>query len=58
MRYLQDIGIGLEEPTVLVVAELLKAPTMGEFAREGFVDGWKACGYAFPTHHVHTISYV
>ncbi|KAH0602825.1 uncharacterized protein H6S33_008475 [Morchella sextelata] len=44
MRYLQDIGIGLEEPTVLVVAELLKAPTMGEFAREGFVDGWKACG--------------
>lgn len=45
MRYLQDIGIGLEEPTVLVVAELLQAPTMGEFSRDGFVEGWKACGY-------------
>lgn len=45
MRYLQDIDIGLEEPTILVIAELLQAPTMGEFAREGFVDGWKTSGY-------------
>lgn len=45
MKYLQDIDIGLEEPTILVIAELLQAPTMGEFAREGFVDGWKASGY-------------
>lgn len=45
MKYLQDIDIGLEEPTILVIAELLQAPTMGEFAREGFVDGWKVSGY-------------
>ncbi|KAL0636912.1 Scaffold-type E3 ligase [Maublancomyces gigas] len=44
MKYLQDIDIGLEEPTILVIAELLQAPTMGEFAREGFVDGWKTSG--------------
>lgn len=44
MRFLQEIDVGLEEPTVLVVAELLKAPTMGEFSREGFVAGWLSLG--------------
>lgn len=48
MAYLQSINVGLEEPTVIVIAELLKAPTMGEFAREGFVDGWKALQYTTP----------
>jgi len=42
MRYLQALDVGLEEPTVLAVAELLKAPTMGEFSREGFIEGWKS----------------
>ncbi|CUS14429.1 unnamed protein product [Tuber aestivum] len=42
MKFLPAIGVGLEEETVLVLAEALRAPTMGEFAREGFVEGWKA----------------
>jgi len=44
MRFLQAIDVGLEEPTVMLVAELLKAPTMGEFSREGFVAGWLSLG--------------
>lgn len=44
MKYLQAIDVGLEEPTVLVIAELCKAPTMGEFARDGFVEGWMSQG--------------
>lgn len=44
MRFLQAIDVGLEEPTVMLVAELLKAPTMGEFTREGFVAGWLSLG--------------
>jgi len=46
MKFLQSIDVGLEEPTVLVIAELLKAPTMGEFSREGFVAGWQSLKYA------------
>jgi DCN1-like protein 1/2 len=46
IRFLQSIDVGLEEPTVLVIAERLKAPTMGEFSREGFVAGWQSLGYS------------
>lgn len=45
MKYLQAINVNLEEPAVLVIAELLKAPSVGEFSRQGFVDGWKEQGY-------------
>ncbi|KAF8538118.1 Cullin binding-domain-containing protein [Trichophaea hybrida] len=44
MSFLQTIDVGLEEPTVLVIAELLKAPTMGEFSRDGFSAGWTSIG--------------
>ena len=40
MRYLQDLGVKLDEPTVLTILTELKAPTMGEFTRDGFIDGW------------------
>ena len=40
MRYLQDLGVKLDEPVLLAVLAELNAPTMGEFTREGFVDGW------------------
>jgi DCN1-like protein 1/2 len=42
MRYLQSLDIGLEEPTVLALSELLRAPTMGEFSRAGFLEGWSS----------------
>ncbi|KAL7271441.1 Scaffold-type E3 ligase [Rhizina undulata] len=44
MKFLQSIDIGLEEVTVLAIAELLSAPTMGEFSREGFLKGWTTLG--------------
>ncbi len=40
MRYLGDLGVKLDEAAVLAVLTELDAPTMGEFTREGFVNGW------------------
>ena len=48
MEFLQAIAVSLEEATVLVIAELCSAPTMGEFAREGFVTGWQNIGFDSP----------
>lgn len=42
MRYLGDINVELDEVTCLAIAELLKSPTMGEFTREGFLNGWRS----------------
>ncbi|EEA28634.1 Scaffold-type E3 ligase [Talaromyces marneffei ATCC 18224] len=44
MRFLEAIEIRLDEVACLGIAELLKSPTMGEFTRTGFVDGWKSVG--------------
>ncbi|KAF8425181.1 Cullin binding-domain-containing protein [Tirmania nivea] len=44
MSYIQALGMDLEEPAVLVLCEALKAPTMGEFSRNEFVEGWKNMG--------------
>lgn len=40
MKYLQDLGVKLDEVVVLAVLTELEAPTMGEFTRDGFIDGW------------------
>ncbi|KAL6721724.1 Scaffold-type E3 ligase [Lecanora helva] len=40
MKYLGDLGVKLDEVAVLAVLTELGAPTMGEFTREGFVNGW------------------
>ncbi|KAL4998564.1 Cullin binding-domain-containing protein [Aspergillus recurvatus] len=42
MRYLGDIEVELDEVTCLTVAELLQSPSMGEFTREGFLNGWRS----------------
>lgn len=42
MRYLADINVELDEVACLAIAELLKSPSMGEFNREGFLEGWKS----------------
>lgn len=42
MRYMADLQVNLDEVATLAVAEALAAPTMGEFTREGFVQGWKS----------------
>lgn len=41
MRYLGDLAVNLDEVVVLSVLAELQAPTMGEFSREGFIQGWK-----------------
>ena len=40
MNYLQQLDVDLEGMESLVVLEIIHAPTMGEIAREGFVNGW------------------
>lgn len=45
MRYLGDLGVKLDEVVLLAVLTELSAPTMGELARSGFVDGWKTRRY-------------
>ena len=53
MRYLQDLGLKLDEAVLLAVLTEISAPTMGEMTRTGFVDGWKSLKYAlspFPSH--------
>ncbi|KAF7117975.1 hypothetical protein CNMCM5793_007344 [Aspergillus hiratsukae] len=41
MKFLGDIKVQLDEVACLGIAELLKSPSMGEFTREGFVNGWR-----------------
>ncbi|KAL4955015.1 Cullin binding-domain-containing protein [Aspergillus filifer] len=42
MRYFSDIKVELDEVTCLAIAELLQSPSMGEFTREGFLNGWRS----------------
>lgn len=41
MKYLQDIDVDLEGLESLAALEIVQAPTMGEIARDGFVNGWQ-----------------
>jgi DCN1-like protein 1/2 len=45
MKYLGDIQVQLDEVACLGIAELLQSPSMGEFTREGFLNGWRRVGY-------------
>jgi DCN1-like protein 1/2 len=45
MKYLGDLQVQLDEVACLGVAEQLKCPSMGEFTREGFVNGWREVKY-------------
>lgn len=47
MRFLEAIQVRLDEVACLGIAELLKSPSMGEFTRAGFVDGWKSAGFVY-----------
>lgn len=41
MKFLGDIQVQLDEVACLGVFEMCQCPSMGEFTREGFTDGWK-----------------
>jgi DCN1-like protein 1/2 len=47
MKFLEEIQVRLDEVVCLGIAELLKSPSMGEFTRQEFVDGWKGVGYIY-----------
>lgn len=42
MAYMGDIGVNVENLDCLAVMEIVKAPSMSEIEREGFVKGWAA----------------
>ncbi|KAF3908393.1 hypothetical protein ABW21_db0200189 [Orbilia brochopaga] len=44
MGYFEALGLGLEDYTVLALSKALDSPSMGEFTRKGFVDGWSQLG--------------
>jgi hypothetical protein len=50
MKYFHDLEVQLDEIVVLGVAELCQCPAMGEFTKEGFMNGWKLVRYvpSFP----------
>lgn len=45
MKFLGNIQVQLDEVACLGVFEMCKSPSMGEFTREGFVEGWKNSRY-------------
>ncbi|CAP65767.1 uncharacterized protein PODANS_7_380 [Podospora anserina S mat+] len=40
MRYLEAVGANPADYSLLVVCEIVKATTIGEITKEGFVEGW------------------
>lgn len=40
MKYFEAIDVALDDVSFVVAFDLLDAPTMGEFTRDGFVTGW------------------
>lgn len=40
-KYLNDLGVGLEELVHLALYELLQSSSMGEFTRDKFIAGWR-----------------
>ena len=44
MRYLQDLGVNLDNAELLVPLEIIQAPALGEMSKEGFINGWKKIG--------------
>lgn len=41
-KYLNDVGVGLEELVHLALCDLLQSSSIGEFSRDKFVSGWKS----------------
>ncbi|KAK9468837.1 Cullin binding-domain-containing protein [Lipomyces arxii] len=44
INYIQDLGVDLEDPVVLALAYKLSAPTVGQFSKQGFINGWQEMG--------------
>ena len=44
IKLCQDLDVDPEDVVLLAVAYELKSPSMGQWERKGWVDGWKALG--------------
>jgi len=44
LQWCTDLGVDPEDVSLLAIAFELKSPTVGEWTRSGFVDGWKRLG--------------
>ncbi|CAJ2506798.1 Uu.00g079840.m01.CDS01 [Anthostomella pinea] len=44
MKYLQSLGVNIEDASLFIAMELFQAPSIGEIPRAGFVNGWKEAG--------------
>ncbi|KAK7996166.1 Defective in cullin neddylation protein 1 [Apiospora marii] len=44
MKYLETIGVNLEDASMFIVIEIVKAETIGEIKKDGFVSGWAEAG--------------
>lgn len=45
MGYFEQLGLQLDDPTVIALSKALDSPSMGELTKKGFVDGWTTLGY-------------
>ncbi|GAB1526977.1 Scaffold-type E3 ligase [Rhizoctonia solani] len=44
IQWCEDLGVDPEDVSLLAVACELKSPTVGEWTKNGFIDGWKRLG--------------
>lgn len=44
IRLCEDLNVNPEDVVLLAVAYELKSPSMGQWSRKGWTDGWKALG--------------
>lgn len=44
IKLCEDLDVDPEDVVLLAVAYELKSPSMGQWSRKGWVDGWKALG--------------
>ena len=44
IKFCEDLNVNPEDVVLLAVAYELKSPSMGQWSRKGWVDGWKSLG--------------
>ncbi|KAK8113182.1 hypothetical protein PG984_013708 [Apiospora sp. TS-2023a] len=44
MKYFESIGVNLEDASMFIALEIVKAETIGEIKKDGFVSGWAEAG--------------
>lgn len=45
MQYLEQLGVNLDDASMFLALQVLKAENIGELTKDGFVKGWKEAGY-------------